>query len=86
LTVINAVYFHVQTAIESALFDSQVGTIMALTKGCKSVKVVRDVSEIPTDGHLASVNDTLTVHALVQVSACRLLHGQSINGLLPGHL
>ena len=63
-------YFHVQSAIESAVLESQVGTIMALTKGCKSVKVVRDVSEIPTDCHSASVSDTLTVHALVQVSAC----------------
>jgi hypothetical protein len=63
-----AVFLHIQSDEEAALFKSQVSTIVALTKGCKSAKVVRDVKDIPEGCGGTVVTSTIGVHALVRVS------------------
>lgn len=62
------VFLHVQTDDEAALFESQLATIVALTKGCKSAKVVRSLGEIPDGCGGGVVTPTIAVHALVRVS------------------
>ncbi|GLB42945.1 putative class-I aminoacyl-tRNA synthetase family protein [Lyophyllum shimeji] len=59
-------FFHIQTDEEAALFESQLRTIVSLTKGCKSAKVVRDLSEIPAGCGGAVVTATVAVHTLVR--------------------
>ncbi|KAF7371107.1 Valyl-tRNA synthetase [Mycena sanguinolenta] len=59
-------FLHVQTDEEAALFESQVSTIVALTKGCKSAKVVRDLKDIPEGCGGTVVTPTIAVHALVR--------------------
>ena len=61
------VFIQVQTDQEAALFSSQCSTIVALTKGCKSAKVVRDQTDIPDGCGSAVVTPTLFVHTLVRV-------------------
>ncbi|KAJ7760204.1 tRNA synthetases class I-domain-containing protein [Mycena olivaceomarginata] len=51
---------------EAALFESQVSTIVALTKGCKSAKVVRELKDIPEGSGGTVVTPTNAVHALVR--------------------
>jgi valyl-tRNA synthetase len=63
-----AVYFHVQTDDEITLFETQVPTIVALTKGCKFAKVVRDLELIPKGCGSAVLTPTIAVHTLVRVS------------------
>ena len=63
-----AVFFHVQSNKEAVLFDSQLPTIVALTKGCKSAAVVRELKEIPPGCGSAVVTSTVAVHTLVRVS------------------
>ena len=43
-------------------------TIVALTKGCKSAKVVRDLKEIPAGCGSSVLSSTVVIHALVRVS------------------
>ena len=62
------VFIQVQTEEEQALFSSQVPTIVALTKGCKSATVVRDPSQIPAGCGSALVTPTMIIHTLVLVS------------------
>ena len=64
---LNLVFIQVQTDQEAALFSSQCSTIVALTKGCKSAKVVRDQTDIPDGCGSAVVTPTLFVHTLVRV-------------------
>ncbi|KAH7918790.1 hypothetical protein BV22DRAFT_1100140 [Leucogyrophana mollusca] len=59
-------FIHAQTDKEAALFESQASTIVALTKGCKSVKVVRGVEEVPAGCGSAVVSSTLAVYVLVR--------------------
>ncbi|KAJ7803219.1 tRNA synthetases class I-domain-containing protein [Mycena olivaceomarginata] len=50
-------FLHIQTDEEAALFESQVSTIVALTKGCK---------DIPEGSGGTVVTPTIAVHALVR--------------------
>ncbi|PPR04623.1 hypothetical protein CVT26_015002 [Gymnopilus dilepis] len=59
-------FIQVQTDEEEKLFTSQVPTIVALSKGCKSVKVVRTISEIPAGCGSAVVTSSIIVHTLVR--------------------
>ncbi|KAJ7498074.1 tRNA synthetases class I-domain-containing protein [Mycena galericulata] len=59
-------FLYVQTDEEAALFDSQLSTIVALTKGCKSAKVVRELKDIPEGCGGTVVTPTIAVHALVR--------------------
>jgi valyl-tRNA synthetase len=52
---------------EAALFTSQKGVITTLTKGCKSVEVVRDVSKIPSGCGSTVLTSTISLHVLVRV-------------------
>ena len=61
------VFIQVQSDQEAALFSTQCSAIVALTKGCKSDKVVRDHADIP-DGCGSAVTPTILVHTLVRVS------------------
>jgi valyl-tRNA synthetase len=63
------VFIQVQSDQEAALFSPQCSTIVALTKGCKSAKVVRDQTDIPEGCGSAVVTPTILVHTLVRVSA-----------------
>ena len=70
-----SVFVHVQSDDEEAIFLSQVPTISALTKGCKSAKVVRDLKDIPAGCGSSVLTPTVAVHVLVRVSQnkqCRI--------------
>lgn len=60
-------YIRVTTDAEAKLFEEQASTIVVLTKGCKSVKIVRDVSEVPEGCASAVLSPTIVVHALIKV-------------------
>ena len=62
------VFIQVQSDQEAALFSPQCSTMVALAKGCKSAKVVRDQTEIPDGCGSAVVTPTILVHTLVRVS------------------
>jgi len=64
----HAVFFHIQTQSEAALLESQLPTIIALTKGCKSAKVLRNLKDIPAGCGSAVLTPTVAVHVLVRVS------------------
>lgn len=64
----SAVFIRVQTDAEAALFESQTPTIVALTKNCKSAKVVREPSEIPPGCGSTVLSPTVVVYLLVRVS------------------
>lgn len=68
LTTMMIVFFHMQDEEEAALFTSQKGVIATLTKGCKSVEVVRDVSKIPSGCGSTVLTSTISLHILVRVS------------------
>ncbi|KAF7969993.1 hypothetical protein HWV62_25422 [Athelia sp. TMB] len=59
-------FIQVQTEQEAALFQSQTPTIVALTKGCKSATVVRDVQAIPAGCGSTVLSPTVVVHVLVR--------------------
>ncbi|KAJ6580851.1 tRNA synthetases class I-domain-containing protein [Mycena capillaripes] len=59
-------FLHIQTDEEATLFESQLSTIVALTKGCKSAKVVRELKDIPEGCGGTVVTPTIAVHALVR--------------------
>jgi len=59
-------FIHVQSDREIALFESQASTIVALTKGCKSAEVIRDIKRIPTGCGSAVVTPTVAVYVLVR--------------------
>jgi valyl-tRNA synthetase len=48
--------------------ESQLSTIVTLSKGCKSAKVVRDIDEVPAGCGSAVVSHSVAVHTLVRVS------------------
>jgi hypothetical protein len=62
------VFIHAQSDQEAALFESQASTMVTLTKGCKSVKVVRDIQEVPAGCGSAILTQTVAVHILVRVN------------------
>ncbi|KDQ24550.1 hypothetical protein PLEOSDRAFT_1094347 [Pleurotus ostreatus PC15] len=59
-------FFHAQTDEEAKLLESQIPTIVTLTKGCKSAQVVRDLSQIPPGCGGSIVTATVAVHTLVR--------------------
>ncbi|KAK2459849.1 hypothetical protein APHAL10511_008170 [Amanita phalloides] len=59
-------FYYIQSEVEAVLCESQVPTIVALTKGCKSAKVVRDLAEIPVGCGAAVVSPSIAVHVLVK--------------------
>ncbi|CAA7269360.1 unnamed protein product [Cyclocybe aegerita] len=59
-------FIQVQTEKEEALFSSQVPTIVALSKGCESAKVVRDATSIPAGCGSAVVTSTIIIYTLVR--------------------
>ncbi|EIM85152.1 uncharacterized protein STEHIDRAFT_169949 [Stereum hirsutum FP-91666 SS1] len=59
-------YIHTQTDAEAALFEQQAPTMVTLTKGCKSLKVVRQLDEIPAGCGSTSLTPTVAVHVLVR--------------------
>lgn len=62
------VFYHIQSDEEASLFESQIPTIVTLTKGCKSAKVVRDLIHIPAGCGGTVVTSTIAIHTLVRVS------------------
>ena len=77
------VSLHMQDDEEAALFESQKGVISTLTKGCKSVEVVRDVSKIPSGCGSTVLTSTISLHILVRVSFFLLsLSGNGLTILL----
>ncbi|KAI9568346.1 tRNA synthetases class I-domain-containing protein [Boletus coccyginus] len=60
-------FIHVQTSEEKALFESQVPTVIALTKGCSKVEVIQgSSSQIPAGCGSAVVSSTVVVYLQVQ--------------------
>ncbi|KIJ23910.1 hypothetical protein M422DRAFT_39377 [Sphaerobolus stellatus SS14] len=59
-------FFHTQTEAEQTTFESQLPTIIALTKGCKSAKVVRRIEDVPAGCGSALLTETLTIYILVR--------------------
>ncbi|KAF9458072.1 tRNA synthetases class I-domain-containing protein [Collybia nuda] len=59
-------FFNIQSDEEATLFETQLPTIVALTKGCKSAKVVKDLKEIPPGCGGGVVTPTIAVHTLVR--------------------
>lgn len=68
------VFIHAQSEQEAALFESQAPTMATLIKGCKSVKVVRDIQEVPAGCGSAILTQTAAVHILVRVSFGKMHH------------
>ena len=66
------VFLRVSTDKEAQLFESQAPTIVSLTKGCKSVQIVRDLSDVPPGSGSAVLTSTVVMHLLVRVSTSRL--------------
>ncbi|KAF8493570.1 valine-tRNA ligase [Gautieria morchelliformis] len=60
------VFFHAQSAADEAVFESQIPTIVALTKGCKSAAVLRQIDDVPAGCGSSVLSDTLTVYILVR--------------------
>ncbi|KAI0002185.1 hypothetical protein BJV74DRAFT_876641 [Russula compacta] len=58
----------IQNDSEAALFESQRGVITTLTKGCKSVEVVRDVGSVPPGCGSTVLTSTISVHILVRMA------------------
>ncbi|KAJ3482542.1 hypothetical protein NLI96_g6905 [Meripilus lineatus] len=59
-------FIRAQTDAEAALFESQTPTIVALTKNCKSAKVVRELTEIPPGCGSTVLTPTIVVYLLVR--------------------
>lgn len=60
-------FLHVQSDKEAALFEAQVPTMVTLTKGCKSVSVVRELSQIPDGCGSVVLTPAIAVYVLVRV-------------------
>jgi len=59
-------YIHINAPRLAKTVKDQAPTIVALTKGCKSVEVVEDKQQIPLGCGSAVVNADVTVHILVR--------------------
>ena len=55
-----------QNDADAALFEQAVPTIVTLTKGGKSAKVVRNISEVPEGCGSAVVTASIVIHTLVK--------------------
>jgi valyl-tRNA synthetase len=56
----------VQDDSEAALLSSQISTIVTLIKGCKSMKVVREIADIPEGSGSITITPTVTEYVLVR--------------------
>jgi len=56
----------VQSEAEAALFASQAATIVTLTKGAKSVAIVRAQADVPSGCGSVLVTPTVVLHVLVR--------------------
>ena len=65
-------FVQVQSDQEAKLFESQAFTIVTLTKGCKSLKVVGDINDVPAGCGSEFLTPTVVIHILVRVSYCLL--------------
>ena len=63
-----AVFIRVQTDEEAKLFESQIPTIVTLTKNGQSAKVIRNVSEVPEGCGSAVVTPSVVEYMVVRVS------------------
>jgi len=59
-------YIYAPVAQEATVLQTQLPTIVTLTKGCKTARVVQDTKELPTGCSSAIATHTVTVYALVQ--------------------
>ncbi|KIK55696.1 hypothetical protein GYMLUDRAFT_205313 [Collybiopsis luxurians FD-317 M1] len=59
-------FIHAKTEEEASLFESQIPTIVTLTKGCTGATVVRDTKDIPAGCGSAVVTSTVVIHTLVR--------------------
>ncbi|KAH9946584.1 tRNA synthetases class I-domain-containing protein [Amylocystis lapponica] len=59
-------FIRVQSDNEAALLESQAATIVALTKGGKSAKIVRDLADIPAGCGSVVLTPTVVVYVLVR--------------------
>lgn len=59
-------FFRVQSENEATLFEAQAPTMVTLTKGCKSVHVVRELAEIPGGCGSVVLTPTVSAHVLVR--------------------
>ncbi|TFK37032.1 tRNA synthetases class I-domain-containing protein [Crucibulum laeve] len=59
-------FIHLQSDQDAALFEAQLSTIVALTKGCKSAKVVRDAKDVPEGCGSSVVSSSIVVYTLVR--------------------
>ena len=62
-----AVFILAQNDAEAAMFETQLPTIIALTKGCKSAKLARTLQDVPAGCGSAVLSPTVAVHLLVKV-------------------
>ncbi|KAI0258885.1 tRNA synthetases class I-domain-containing protein [Gloeopeniophorella convolvens] len=60
------IYLHTQDQAEASLFESQKDVITTLTKGCKFVEVVNDISKIPPGCGSTVLTSSISVHILVR--------------------
>lgn len=65
--LVTLAFLHITNDADAALFESQIPTMLTLTKGCKSIKVVRNVTEIPAGCGSAVLTQTIGIHILVRV-------------------
>ena len=61
------------------MFEEQIPTIVALTKGCKGAEVVRSAQDVPTGCGSTVLTPTVTVHILVRVSTSHPLNTPSLS-------
>jgi len=59
-------FVQVQSEQGVQLFESQVPTIVTLIKGCKSVKVVKDINDVPAGCGSEILTPTVVIHILVR--------------------
>jgi len=59
-------FIQIQSDQDAALFTPQCSTIVALTKGCKGAKIVRDQNDIPDGCGSAVVTPFVLIHTLVR--------------------
>ncbi|KAF9650388.1 hypothetical protein BDM02DRAFT_3185428 [Thelephora ganbajun] len=59
-------FIQVQSDQEAKLFESQAPTIVTLIKGCKSVKVVKDINDVPAGCGSGILTPTVVIHVLVR--------------------
>lgn len=62
-------FVQVQSDDEAKLLESQAPTIVTLIKGCKSIKAVKDINDIPAGCGSEILTPTVVIHVLVRVSA-----------------